>query len=170
MTLRNKILSIIIFLCLSCNRRVLLNELAEKELIYYRQDDKKPFTGKVFSVDKTLRGKSFTSSMYTFKNGIPEGNWETYAAEEIIQKGTFYPITDLSDLRAFFPYLNRINICRYIEGDLNLIDIYAISKNIDTTNFNSNKNRILEYLIQKKYLAASDTTLINSCSLYSGEF
>ena len=161
-----KILPIIFFLCLSCNQRVLLDELIEKDYVYYKGNAKKPYTGKAISLD----GRSVISSMYTFINGIPEGKWETYAADEIVQKGTFYPIIEISNLKTIFPYLHRVNICRYLEGDLNLIDIYIISSNIDSTNFNLNKDRIIEYLIQKKYLIASDTVLINSCSLYNGEF
>jgi hypothetical protein len=158
----------------SCQEKRYIDQLVNKGSLYYlSQNSKKPFKGKAYSKVKR-RDIEYILAYYTFKDGVPNGSWETYGYEhEILQKGKFTPTLDVEDLKRDFPYLKRVNINRYSEGDENLqIDIFLISSDPtkDSINYLQKKENLFRYLYDKAILDKNERQKISEYIVSDGEF
>ena len=173
--MKNEVLIVLSSLLLlsSCAGRKELKDLKEKETIYFYKNSSRPFSGKVYSLERNSRDKEFISGFYTFHQGIPKGKWKTFGySGELFLKGDFNPITEISELQSIFPGISRINICKSNEGPYLVITLYVISRRLesDSVDFNSKKSSVFDFLNKKRLLTEKEFELIDTCEIYSSEF
>jgi hypothetical protein len=159
---------------ISCRRAENLNELINKDFLYYSKNEPlKPFNGTAYS-SKMIRGIEHRMSSYNFKNGVPSGGWEAYGHQnEILQTGAFTPVFRIAEIKKKFPYLKRININRYTEETKEkLIDIFLISSKpaTDSISYKLRKNDLFDYLVEREYLLKNEIPLIVDYVISNGEF
>ncbi|GAB2809747.1 hypothetical protein [Ferruginibacter profundus] len=164
--------SIAVFIA-SCKEKHNLKNLTTRNFLYFSEGAAWPFSGVAYVKD-TIRGIEKTMSSYTFKNGIPDGDWQAYGHEhEILMKGKLTPVIVLDEIKKDFPDLQRINIDKYTEGDDNLrIDIFLISNNPtqDSINCQQKKKDLILFLLKKGFLLENETDNIYDYAVAKGEF
>jgi hypothetical protein len=173
------LLILTLLLVSSCKSKVRFDKLQRNEdCIYFNSGDnsKKPFTGIAYETFKnSIREDSNTiSSTVSFKNGIPEGKYVDYASkEDIFQSGKYIPITKITELRIFFPFIKRISICK---SDYKLpepefsITVVSARPDLDSINLSSKKNIVINFLKRGKWLKDEEIKLIDTIGVWVGEF